>query len=237
MNINSQKSMIVKNNIPQIKICGLTKVDEAVKCAELGANAIGLIFYDKSPRFISENQARNICRALPDFVRKIGVFVDESFDSIMEKVHRCALTGIQLHGRETPELIDSLIHENLLVIKGLFTQTNPNISDVSLYKASAYLVECGKGILPGGNAMTWNWSQAFDFGKKHPFILAGGLDPTNVVQAITQCFPDAVDISSGVEISPGRKDIQKVSDFIKATHSVSGKYMLHKKKLRNIFCA
>jgi phosphoribosylanthranilate isomerase len=147
------------------------------------------------------------------------------------------LTGIQLHGMETPQLIDGLIRENLLVIKGLFVQKEPNISQVSLYKASAYLVECGKGKLPGGNAMTWDWSQAFDFGKKYPFILAGGLDPTNVVQAINQCFPDAVDVSSGVEISPGQKNIQKVKDFISAIHSVSGKYMLHKKKLRNIFCA
>jgi phosphoribosylanthranilate isomerase len=229
--------MITKNYTPQIKICGLTKEDEAIKCAQLGANAIGLIFYDKSPRFISDTQARNICRALPDSVRKIGVFVDNSFDSIMEKVHTCGLTGIQLHGRETPQLIDRFIRENLLVIKGLFTQKSPKISDVSPYKASAYLVECGKGKLPGGNAMTWNWSQALGFGKKYPFILAGGLDPTNVVEAISGCLPDAVDVSSGVEISPGLKDIGKVRDFISATHSVSEKYMLHKKKLRTIFCA
>lgn len=222
---------------PQVKICGLTKVDEAIKCAELGSNAIGLIFYDKSPRFISDNQAREICRGLPDTVQKIGVFVDESFDNIMEKVHKCGLTGIQLHGLETPQLIDRFTRENLLVIKGLFTQKKPNISDVSMYKASAYLVEYGKGKLPGGNATTWDWSQAFDFGRKHPFILAGGLDPNNVVQAINQCFPDAVDVSSGVEITPGQKDIGKVGNFISAIHSVSGKYMLHKKKLRNIFCA
>jgi len=227
----------MKNSTPQEKICGLTKVDEAVKCAELGANAIGLIFYNKSPRFISDTRAHEICRALPDSVRKIGVFVDESFEVIIQKVHRCKLTGIQLHGLETPQLIDRLIRENLLVIKGLFTQKKPNISHVSLYKASAYLVECGKGKLPGGNAMTWDWSQALDFGKKHPFILAGGLDPNNVVQAINQCFPDAVDVSSGVEISPGQKNIQKIKDFISAIHSVSGKYMLHKRKLRNIFCA
>jgi phosphoribosylanthranilate isomerase len=216
--------------LPQIKICGLKKVDEAVQCAELGANAIGMIFYEKSPRFLSDTQAQNICNALPDSVQKIGVFVDESFDGIMEKVHRCGLTGIQLHGMEPPELIDRLIYENLLVIKGLFTQKEPNISNVYLYNASAYLVECGKGNLPGGNAMTWNWSQAFDFGKKNPFILAGGLDPTNVVHAVNQCFPDAVDVSSGVEICPGQKDINKVRDFISATRRVSGKNIV-----RNIF--
>jgi phosphoribosylanthranilate isomerase len=229
--------MITKNYTPQIKICGLTKADEALQCAELGANAIGMIFYPKSPRFISDTQAWNICRALPDSVRKIGVFVDEPFDVIMEKVYTCGLNGIQLHGSEPSQLIDRLIRKKLLVIKGLFTQKSPNISHVSLYKASAYLVECGKGKLPGGNALVWNWSQAFDFGKKYPFILAGGLDPTNAVQAISQCFPDAVDVSSGVEISPGKKDIEKVKDFILATRSVSEKYMLHKKKLRKIFCS
>lgn len=228
--------MIPTNYIPQIKICGLTRADEAVRCAELGANAIGLIFYDKSPRYISSIQAREICKALPDSVQKIGVFVDESFDVIMEKVHTCGLTGIQLHGSERPYLIDRLIPEKLLVIKGLFVQKSPKISDVALVMASAYIVECGKGKLPGGNAMVWNWSQAFDFGKIYPFILAGGLGPANVVEAISQCFPDAVDVSSGVEISPGLKDIGKVKDFISAAHSVSEKYMLHKKKIRNIFC-
>lgn len=220
---------------PQVKICGLTRVEDAVKCAELGANAIGMIFYEKSPRFLSDSQARKICEALPDSIAKIGVFVDTSFDEIMEKVKVCNLTGVQLHGQETQDLIQRLLNENLLVIKGLFIQKKPNISEVSLFKASAYLVECGKGKLPGGNAMAWNWSHALDFGKKHPLILAGGLDPTNIVTAINQCLPDAVDVSSGVEISPGIKDILKVSLFIAATHSVSGKYMLKKHNMRNIF--
>ncbi|MFO8085174.1 MAG: phosphoribosylanthranilate isomerase [Desulfobacterales bacterium] len=222
---------------PQIKICGLTRADEALKCAELGVNAIGLIFYDKSPRFLSDVQAIKICDALPDTVKKIGVFVDKSFIHIMGKVKKCGLTGVQLHGQETPELVDCLVRENLLVIKGLFTSKRPNILEVCRFNASAYLVECGKGKLPGGNAMVWNWSQALDFGKTNPFLLAGGLSPDNVVCAIKKSFPDAVDVSSGVEISPGRKDIRKVEDFIKAVHGVSEKYMLHKKKPRNIFCS
>ena len=225
----------MKNNTPQVKICGLTKVNEALKCAELGANAIGLIFYVKSPRFVSDAQAREICKALPDSLQKIGIFVDATFGFIMEKVNRCGLTGIQLHGMETSKLNDRLIHENLLVIKGLFTQKKPHISEASLYNASAYLLECGKGKLPGGNALTWDWSEALEFGNNFPLILAGGLDPENVVQAISQCLPDAVDVSSGVEISPGQKDIKKVGYFIKAVDSVSEKYTMQKKKLRNIF--
>ncbi len=220
---------------PQIKICGLTKTDEALKCAELGANAIGMIFYDKSPRFISDFQARKICDALPDTIQKVGVFVNKSFENIMKKVKACGLTGIQLHGQELPALIDRLMAENLLVIKALFVEKKPNISDVSSFRASAYLVECGKGKLPGGNALVWNWSQTLDFGKKYPFILAGGLDPNNVIQAIEESMPDAVDVSSGVENSPGQKDMKKVSVFIKAAHGVSRKYMLQKKNIRNIF--
>jgi phosphoribosylanthranilate isomerase len=227
--------MITAIHKPQIKICGLTMADEAVRCAELGANAIGLIFFGKSPRFVSDSQAQKICKALPDSVQKVGVFVNESFENIMKKVLKCGLTGIQLHGQETPQLVDRLTGEDLLVIKGLFVQKKPDIYHARDYRASAYLVECGKGQLPGGNAMTWDWSQAFDFGKNNPFILAGGLDPANVAEAINQSLPDAVDVSSGVEISPGRKSYPKVTDFIAATHSASEKYMLHNKMIRNIF--
>ncbi len=223
--------------IPQIKICGLTRVDEAIECADLGADAIGLIFFEKSPRFVSDSQARKICDALPDTVIKVGVFVNKSFADIIKKVKACGLTGVQLHGQEASGLVERLVHENLLVIKGLFAVKRPNISEAPLFNASAYLVECGRGKLPGGNAMIWNWSQARDFGIKNPFILAGGLDPDNVACAIEQSFPDAVDVSSGVEISPGRKDIRKVRDFIKAVHSVSEKYGFHKKKPRKIFCS
>jgi len=198
----------------QIKICGLTNIEQALKCAELGANAIGCVFYPKSPRNLSEDQAREICKALPSHIKTVGVFVNETFETIMQRVDHCHLSAVQLHGTESPELISRLRKESLTVIKGLYIEKSPSLEDAPKFDASAFLIECGKGKLPGGNAMAWNWGDAKEFGKKYPFILAGGLTPENVYQAIIESEPDAVDVSSGVEASPGQKDIAKVEAFI-----------------------
>ena len=217
-------------NHPQIKICGLTDVEQAVKCAELGANAIGLVFYPRSPRNVSEAQARDISAELPENVRTVGVFVDESFSNIMRKAEHCNLGAVQLHGHETPAFVRQLRNEDIPVIKGLFTTRPPFLEDAPNFEASAFLAECGKGVLPGGNAMTWNWSDAKKFGEAYPLILAGGLSPENVAQAISETQPDAVDVSSGVEASPGQKNIAKAEAFIRA---VCGCRM--EKKARTIF--
>lgn len=203
-------------NSPQIKICGLTRVDEALGCARLGADAIGFVFYPKSPRCVTTKQAAEIIRALPSHIQTVGVFVNESYSTIMRIVNDCRLNAVQLHGQESPELVRQLRRENLLVIKALFSGKEPAMTDVAKYDASAYLVECGKGVLPGGNARVWKWEEAKDFGNTHPFILAGGLSPENVEYAISVSGPDAVDVSSGVEAAPGRKDLDKVESFVKA---------------------
>jgi phosphoribosylanthranilate isomerase len=203
------------NRLPQVKICGLTCEKEALACADLGADAIGLIFYPKSPRYITPGRAKQITRVLPESVHTIGVFVNESFKTIMETVDTAQLKGVQLHGLETPYLVDSLRKENLLVIKGLFMNRAPFIYSASDYAASAFLVERGKGKLPGGNAETWDYPTAGAFGETHPFILAGGLTAENIVHAVRSSLPDAVDISSGVEISPGKKDLLKVASFLR----------------------
>jgi phosphoribosylanthranilate isomerase len=206
----------MENQKLQIKICGLTKVEQAAECARLGANAIGLVFYPKSPRNLAEDQAREISAALPPEVKTVGVFVDETFSEIMRKVEYCGLHAVQLHGQESPQLVRRLWDENLLVIKGLYIQKSPFLGDAPNYDASAFLIECGKGRLPGGNAMTWNWGDAKDFGENYPFILAGGLSPDNISHAIAAAYPDAVDVSSGVESAPGFKDLRKVEAFINA---------------------
>lgn len=201
-------------NAPQIKICGLTDITEAVKCAELGADAIGLVFFPKSPRNVSPDQAGEISKALPGHVKRVGVFVNETYDTLMRTVERCRLDAVQLHGRETPDLIRRMCRENITVIKALFMSGSPALEEVTHYNASAYLVECGKGDLPGGNARTWDWAGAKAFGEKHPLILAGGLSPDNITDAVNAALPDAVDISSGVEADKGRKDTVKVEKFI-----------------------
>ena len=217
-------------NTPQVKVCGLTQVEEALGCAALGVDAIGCVFFPPSPRHISEKRAREICLALPAKVKKVGVFVNETFSNIMQKVDRCFLSVVQLHGQESPELVSRLRRENLLVIKALFINAKPSLEEVSNYEASAYLVECGKGTLPGGNALKWNWEKAKSFGDKHPLILAGGLAPENVSQAIFAAVPDAVDVSSGVESAPGRKDLVAVASFMDAVSQCN-----LEKKLRKIF--
>ena len=201
---------------PQIKICGLTRVNEAIQCAEQGADAIGLVFYSRSPRNITSAIAREISLALPKRIMKIGVFVNETYAGIMEKVESCKLNGAQLHGNESPQLVESLLKENLIVIKALFAEKKPFLNEAAKYHPSAYLAECGSGDLPGGNALEWNWKKARRFGEQYPLILAGGLSPENISRAIYESMPDAVDISSGVESQPGKKDLHKVKSFISA---------------------
>ena len=199
---------------PQVKICGLTGIDDAVKCAELGADAIGLVFHPKSPRFVTDKRAREISLALPKKTKKVGVFVDETFASIMQKIERCGINAVQLHGNEPPQLVGSLRKENLIIIKALFLEKKPAFEDAVNYEVSAFLAECGTGALPGGNALSWDWEKAKMISGKYPLILAGGLTPENVSQAVSLCLPDAVDVSSGVESAPGIKDIEKVKLFI-----------------------
>lgn len=200
--------------IPQVKICGFTKIDDAVESARLGADAIGLVFYSKSSRFVTDEQARKICLALPGKMKITGVFVDADFKSIMQKVERCGINAVQLHGNEPQELAESLMKEGLVVVKALFLEKKPSFEDAANYNASAFLAELGKGLLPGGNALSWDWEKAKKMTGKYPYILAGGLTPENVCQAVSLCLPDAVDVSSGVESAPGIKDIMKIKQFI-----------------------
>ena len=201
---------------PEIKICGLTRADEAVACAEAGADAIGLVFYPPSPRHLTTQQAREISLALPDQTARVGVFVDTPFSDIMRRIDECRLTAAQLHGQESPDVVRELCDRGVLVIKALFIHKPPLISEAARYPAAAFLVECGKGQLPGGNALTWNWGEVKPFGQSYPLILAGGLSPDTIEQAVSKAETDAVDISSGVEFGPGRKDIKKVRALIQA---------------------
>ena len=205
-----------QRNGPQVKICGITQIEHAVTCAELGADAIGCIFFPKSPRHLTDERARDIVSALPDHVKATGVFVNASFDDVVKKVERCGLNAVQLHGQESPELVSRLAKEGLLVIKALFTGGEPSVTAASEYDAAAFLVECAGGPLPGGNALDWDWASVRHFGKNYPLVLAGGLSADNIGDAIAAAMPDVVDVSSGVESSPGQKDIEKIKSFFRA---------------------
>ena len=210
----------------QVKVCGLTRVEEAVACAQAGARAVGCVFYAKSPRCVTAATARAIRRALPPEVACVGVFVDEPFEGIMALAAQTGFTAVQLHGSEAPEVVERLRREGLFVIKALFTDRAPGMETASQYSASAYLVECGRGALPGGNAHAWEWGRAAALGQHHPLILAGGLTPENAAQAVRAALPDAVDVSSGVEAGPGRKNIRKVEQFIAAVATAGARRRL-----------
>ena len=201
---------------PQIKICGLTSPREAEACAQAGADAIGVVSFPKSPRHVDDQKIRRITSALPEKVCPVGVFVNEPFERIMEVVSVGGLRAVQLHGQEAPALVEALSAEGLIVIKALFVNGSPNLDQGPRYPATAFLVECAGGRLPGGNAMQWNWSDARRLSCKQPVVLAGGLAPDNIRSAIAAGNPDAVDVSSGVEIAPGRKDIDKMIAFCRA---------------------
>ena len=201
---------------PQIKICGLTSPREAEACARAGADAIGIVSFPKSPRHVDDRKIRAITAALPESVCPVGVFVNEPFARIMEVVDVGGLRAVQLHGQEAPALVGALGAEGLIVIKALFVNVRPSLDQALRYPASAFLVECAGGRLPGGNAMQWDWSDARRLSGEQPVVLAGGLTPDNIRQAIADANPDAVDVSSGVESTPGRKDINKVIAFCRA---------------------
>ena len=171
--------------------------------------------------------------ALPETVAAVGVFVDASFSYIMARVERCGLSMAQLHGRESARLAVRLKTEGVGVIKALFVDGKPGFDDASGFEVDGYLVECAKGPLPGGNAMAWDWGAARDFGNRLPLVLAGGLSPDNVVDAICAALPAAVDVSSGVESSPGRKDPDRVARLIAAVHGTANQYAA--KTIKTVF--
>ncbi len=222
--------------VPQIKICGLTDPDEAVACARLGADAIGLVFYPPSPRHLEMARAAEVAAALPSRVVAAGVFVDPDWELLTQAVDRCHLGVVQLHGHESPDFAARVRKKlGVTVWKGLFVAKAPYLTEADTYDVDAYLVECGKGLLPGGNAMVWNWGAAADFARAYPTVLAGGLDPDNVGRAIRAALPDAVDASSGLEARPGRKDLEKVARYIDAVKQTAAFYREQGGSPRSVF--
>lgn len=195
----------------QVKICGLMDKEQALAVANAGAHAIGFIFYPPSPRNISVTVAHDICQALPPSVFKVGVFVDANTETIVSTVHTARLDFAQLHGKESPQQVRDLQAHGVRVIKVLRTTGDSLLAEAQQFAhATGILVEAGHGVLPGGNGAGWHWSEAACLAHQRPYILAGGLNADNIISAIQQSQASAVDLSSGVELSPGDKDLQKV---------------------------
>jgi phosphoribosylanthranilate isomerase len=225
-----------QRNYPEIKVCGLTQTDEAKACGDLGADAIGLVFYPPSPRNVSIEQAAAMKDALPSSVLAAGVFVDPPLEELLQTVNQVGLDVIQLHGAESPEYVSRLSRQtDRKIIKALFAKKSPGMPLAHTYRVNGFLVECGYGPLPGGNAMAWDWGAARSFAQQHPLILAGGLGPETVEEAIAASLPDAVDASSALEARPGRKDLDKVKQFIQAIQRSAVHYASGDRRIRPIF--
>ena len=201
----------------QVKICGITSPEDALLAAKAGASAVGLVFWPKSPRFVDRALARRIVEALPTFIVRVGVFVDQSLDMMTRTSDDVGLDVIQLHGNEPPEMVACLPRR---VLKAIKVDGELSPAAFAPYAGAGILLDSGGAARPGGTGKTFDWRFAQSARARLPFLaLAGGLTPENVAQAIKVVGPDAVDVSSGVESSPGKKDAAKLRAFIEAVRS------------------
>jgi phosphoribosylanthranilate isomerase len=199
----------------RIKICGITNLEDARLAAELGANALGFIFYAKSPRSIKPEAARQIIAQLPPLVLSVGVFVNEAAALVLEVAEMVRLDWVQLHGEEPPEYCRFLYRN---VMKAIRVKDQSSLAQMAAYKGSvrAFLLDTHKSGQQGGTGESFDWSLARQAQEYGPVVLAGGLQPENVGIAIRGASPQAVDVASGVEASPGKKDHEKLQAFFEA---------------------
>jgi phosphoribosylanthranilate isomerase len=203
-----------------VKVCGITSPGDALLAADAGADAIGLVFWQGSPRHVDAATARRISDALPPSIVRVGVFVDAAADEMARTADEARLDLLQLHGSEPPEALSSLPRR---VWKAVRVGRDFVTADALRYegRASGILLDSRGDGPPGGTGKTFDWALACEVRKGASFlVLAGGLDAENVGAAIAAVRPDGVDVSSGVEASPGRKDPARVRAFIAAARRV-----------------
>jgi|HubBroStandDraft_6_1064221.scaffolds.fasta_scaffold123368_2 phosphoribosylanthranilate isomerase len=214
-----------------VKICGITNLQDAMTAVDAGADALGFVFYEKSPRYVTPEAVHDIVQRLPKSVEKIGVFVEQSLDEMGQIAETTGLTGIQLHvkfphtqcatldSRTTKYMV--LRASNLLDAKGRFTSL-PWYLDVKKSIGAVFL-DAGSEALPGGTGRTFDWASAVGpvrlLRQDFRIVVAGGLTRTNVREAMRILKPWGVDVSTGVEAQPGKKDPKKVRDFIAAVRN------------------
>ena len=205
-------------SVVRSKICGITRIEDALIAAEAGADAIGLVFYAKSPRAVSIQQARDIVAALPAFVTTVGLFVNASREELNDVLAGVALDLLQFHGDESPAECESYQRP---YIKALRVKPGDDITQLAApyAKARGILLDTYVPGVPGGTGAAFDWSLV-PSGLPQPVILAGGLSAANVRAAIEQVRPYAVDVSGGVEAGKGIKDAAKIRAFMQAVGRV-----------------
>lgn len=205
----------------KIKMCGITNVDDARVAVEAGADALGFVMYRKSPRFVEPAVVKAIVAGLPPFMLPVGVFVNEEPDRVRTLMDDCGLALAQLHGDETAPYCQDLGRP---VLKALRLKDRGTFLALAEFSGRAnvrgFLIDAFSDQAYGGTGQTVDWGLAQEVAQSMPVVLAGGLTPVNVAEAIARVRPYGVDVSSGVELSPGKKDHRKVKAFIHAARLV-----------------
>ncbi|MEI6437651.1 MAG: phosphoribosylanthranilate isomerase [Candidatus Omnitrophota bacterium] len=199
----------------RVKICGITRLEDAKAAIKAGADALGFVFYKKSPRYISASKALKIIEELPPFVSKVGVFVNDRTGAIRDIAGFCSLDAVQLHGDEDNHFCHRLKRYGLKIIKGFQVKADFNIATVGGYRVDGHLFDAHTEGQYGGTGKVFAWDIIQGLHTPVPRIISGGLTAENVVDAIVALKPYAVDVSSGVEVSPGIKDHKKMAEFIR----------------------
>jgi phosphoribosylanthranilate isomerase len=194
-----------------IKICGITNIEDALNAASLGVDAVGFIFAP-SPRRVGPAVAKKIIFPLPKTLLKVGVFVDEDPKEVLRVAEYCGLNTLQFNGEESPEYCQKFFHT---VFKAIHIRDFENLKDVKRYHDVSILLDSYSPIQAGGTGKPFQWEVALEAKEKTNFILSGGLNPLNVREAIMKVRPFGVDVCSGVESAPGKKDLSKMIEFVK----------------------
>ncbi|MDD5673999.1 MAG: phosphoribosylanthranilate isomerase [Chitinivibrionales bacterium] len=197
----------------RIKICGITRYDDAKVAVNLGVDALGFIFYPQSPRFIHPLDARDIIRRLPPYIARVGVFVDDTEEAIRAIAAQTGVDTIQLHGAEPPALCEAL--QPFPVIKAFCVQTGFDVAQLQRYPAQGFLLDTWSEKVKGGSGGAFDWSIARRATTSFAnIILAGGLNPGNIAEALEKVEPYAVDFNSGLEVRPGIKNPYKMREAV-----------------------
>ncbi len=206
-----------------VKICGITNLEDALRAAALGADLLGFVFHPPSPRYVTPKTAREIGAAVrreAPSVRTVGVFVDLPAETVRAIAIQCGLDCVQLHGSEPPATATHLADAGFEVFKAFRIRDGSELDRLDRYRVAAYLLDAYSPVLPGGTGHTFDWDLAVRAKEYGRIILAGGLTPDNVAAAIQAVRPWGVDVSTGVEAAPGRKDHAKLERFIAAVREI-----------------
>jgi phosphoribosylanthranilate isomerase len=202
------------------KICGITRIEDGLAAASAGADAIGLVFYARSPRAVSAEQARTIIAALPPFVTSVGLFVDAPAEEVEVILASVPLDLLQFHGDETPDYCRGFSRPYIKVVR-MADEVDLKAVAAEYHDAHGLLLDSYQKGVPGGTGHAFDWARV-PAGLGKPVILAGGLDPGNVAQAVRQVRPYAVDVSSGVEADKGIKDANRIIAFMRGVETADG---------------